>query len=107
LDFYFSFGKIGIEADGRSHRDELQAAKDEWLDKLMLERGGIKVLRFRNEQILESVHVVVGEIAAELCARHNWPRKINEDFYQFRIRCSSPDSWLKLTTEFIETRKTH
>jgi very-short-patch-repair endonuclease len=105
LDFYFSQGKLGIEADGGYHRSEQQAAKDEWTDKLMAEHGNILVLRFTNERILGQPHAVSAEIAAKLKQRHNWPRTICGRFDEFIVQCDSAESWNRMVGEMLMARR--
>lgn len=105
LDFYFSQGKLGIEADGRSHTAELQAAKDAWTDEIMLAQSGILVLRFTNAAILEDIHSVIASVAINLRDRHRWPYDIRCRFDRLIAMAASPESWKSATTEFIEGRR--
>lgn len=105
LDFYFSAAKLGVEADGRSHDGEIQAAKDAWTDELILTNDGIRILRFSNEIIMESVHVVVAQVATQLRNRHRWPYSIHERFNFLVKRAETAESWREATTEFIIQRK--
>ncbi len=105
IDFFFPQGKLGIEADGRSHADAIQGAKDVWTDELMLKHSGILVARFRNEAILGEIHSVARAIAVHLRDRHGWPMAIRNRFDELIQAASSPESWRALTTGFLTDRR--
>gem|GEM_PF-33946 len=61
LDFYCDEAKLGIELDGGVHDKAEQARRDR--DRTMLlENEGIRVVRFRNEEVLNDTERVLGEI---------------------------------------------
>jgi very-short-patch-repair endonuclease len=68
LDFYVPTAQLAIEVDGAVHDDELVEAQDavrtEWL-----ETHGIRVIRFRNEDIWENVGAVLTTIEHEILQR--------------------------------------
>ena len=106
LDFYFNTTKLAVEADGTSHDGELARAKDDWTDRLMKE-AGISMLRFRNEFIMESVHLVVRDVATHLRDNHNWPLKIRQNF-DWVISFTEKDTYWKIFCgKFVEARRNH
>ena len=70
LDFYCPSHKLVIEVDGGVH--DQQAERDAERTKV-LERYGYHVLRFRNEQVLYELPMVVQEIAAVAASRSSAP----------------------------------
>ena len=60
-DFYSHVLKLVIEADGGIHQTKTQKQYDNFRDEDM-EQFGIKVLRFKNTQILEQTEFVKQEI---------------------------------------------
>src|SRR5688500_2907044 len=68
LDFYCPSHKLVIEVDGGVH--DQQPERDAERTKA-LEAYGYRVLRFRNEQVLQELPEVVQEIAAVAAARTN------------------------------------
>lgn len=105
LDFYFSCSKLGLEVDGGSHNGEMQAAKDEWTDKLILEHAKIQILRFKNAQVFDAPHSVIVQILSALLVRHNWPRRIREDFQLLMGRAASKDGWDSIVVKFLDDRR--
>jgi very-short-patch-repair endonuclease len=65
LDFYCPSLRLAIELDGESH-DSLEAKKYDRERQERLERGGIRFLRFRNEEVLGDPDRVVARIAREI-----------------------------------------
>lgn len=63
LDFYCPEGKLAVELDGGFHRKRKEYDKDrtEYLNKL-----GIIVLRFWNQEVVDDVDVVMEKIKKEL-----------------------------------------
>jgi len=61
LDFYCPEVRLGIELDGTVHRDPLRSAYDA-ARQAWLEAQGIRVLRFRNEEVLRQLDLVLGAI---------------------------------------------
>jgi very-short-patch-repair endonuclease len=70
LDFYCASCKLAVEVDGDVHHE--QTERDAERTKV-LERYGYRVLRFRNEQVLQELPKVVQEIAAVATARIRAP----------------------------------
>ena len=65
LDLYCAERKLAIELDGAHHAEEEQAMRDE-ARTAVLERYGIRVLRFRNEEVLNELDTVIARIADAL-----------------------------------------
>lgn len=59
LDFYCSKLKVGIEIDGPIH--DTQKDYDRYR-KSILQKRGIRILRFRNEEVLRDVGAVINKI---------------------------------------------
>ena len=66
-DFYCHEKKLVVEIDGGYHNVETQSERDEQRT-LELEKLGIKVLRFKNEEILDNMNGVLEKIKAFLSA---------------------------------------
>jgi very-short-patch-repair endonuclease len=64
LDFAFPKQKLGIECDGE--RWHLKGNKKDRFRDWVLKRGGWKVLRFREDKILNDVSKCVDEIELEM-----------------------------------------
>jgi very-short-patch-repair endonuclease len=58
LDFYCHSSKLAIEADGSIHEGELEKAMDHERQS-MLEKDGIKFLRFTNQEIMQDFTEVI------------------------------------------------
>ena len=65
LDFYCHAKKLAIELDGEYHQDEEQKRYDEYRSSRLAE-AGINEIRFRNEEVLESLPMVLEKIKKEL-----------------------------------------
>lgn len=52
VDFYCARFKLAIEIDGKVH--DFQRTRDEERDNVLKEKFGIRVLRYKNEEILDS-----------------------------------------------------
>jgi len=65
LDFYCHAAKLAIEIDGGYHDTEAQKARDAERTQILNEMG-IRVIRFRNEKVLENTETVLEEIAEAL-----------------------------------------
>jgi very-short-patch-repair endonuclease len=61
-DFYCHRIKLVIEVDGGVHNNEQSMERDDGRTG-ELERFGIKVIRFTNEQVLSNVDIVTGQIS--------------------------------------------
>ena len=59
LDFYCSKLLLVVEIDGDSHDRKKYYDRER---DLMLERVGIKTVRFKNEKVLNNLELVVGEM---------------------------------------------
>ena len=68
LDFYCAKAKLAVELDGRVHDVPAQAQRDEERTEILTSLG-IRVLRFRNEQIVENADVVLDEILKAVTER--------------------------------------
>jgi hypothetical protein len=103
LDFYFSICKLGVEIDGRSHRENIQAAKDEWTDRLFAE-AGVKILRFSNDEVLESIHLVIDALLQNAIARHNWPPSCRLRLENIRRYAATAELWRDFCSRFLDFR---
>lgn len=66
IDFYIRFPvNIAIEIDGGYHEEQSQASYDQWR-QAFIESSGIKVIRYTNQQVLETPHLVSQGIQAEI-----------------------------------------
>ena len=61
LDFYCHKAQLAVEVDGGQHTEKGVSSVDEIRTKFLNERG-IKVLRFWNHEVLQSLDEVVDEI---------------------------------------------
>jgi len=67
LDFYSPEIKLGIEIDGDSHfTDDKSLFKDKSRDNILLRRYGIKILRFTNLEIRQSLEGCLEIIMKEI-----------------------------------------
>ena len=67
VDYYCHKEKLIIELDGDSHNDEMQEQYDEERTKILTECG-MKVIRFRNEEIFNEIESVIERIRMALRA---------------------------------------
>ena len=65
LDFYNHELKLCIELDGEYHNYKEQILKDKERDDL-LQFNGITVIRFRNEEVLNDIEVVINKIRSHI-----------------------------------------
>jgi very-short-patch-repair endonuclease len=65
LDFYCHQARLAVELDGGRHNDEEQRLYDEERTKV-LEATNIRVVRFWNNDVLNSVEAVLEELYAHL-----------------------------------------
>lgn len=65
LDFYCPEIKLAIELDGEIHNDRYVTANDK-VRTTFLNSYGIKVIRFKNEEIFESVERVLEKLKEEI-----------------------------------------
>ncbi len=68
LDFYCHSAKLGIELDGGYHDTPEQIVYDA-NRTAVLESAGVKIIRFRNEQIINELNKVLKEILEKLNSR--------------------------------------
>lgn len=59
IDFYCASHRLAVEVDGSSH--DRQVERDEARTELLAARG-IRVIRFRNEEVLVGLHEVIARI---------------------------------------------
>ena len=76
-DFYCHELKLNVEVDGGQHYTDEGIQNDEKRDD-ELERSGIMVLRYSNDQVLEETEAVADEIFEEAQRRLNAEGKTNE-----------------------------
>lgn len=74
MDFYSPEVRIGIELDGDFHNTEEELAHDAWRQAI-IEKHDIRILRFRDEEILNGYDAAVEVIKAEVAKRERWPRR--------------------------------
>jgi very-short-patch-repair endonuclease len=65
VDFYYHKAMLIVEIDGDVHLDEEVAERDEGRE-YELRKFGLKVLRFKNEEVLSNIDKVVDEISTAL-----------------------------------------
>jgi len=65
LDFYCRKAQLAIEIDGGQHTEQEISSSDE-IRTNFLNNKGIRVLRFWNHQVLQSIDVVVDEISSHM-----------------------------------------
>lgn len=65
LDFYCRKAQLAVEVDGGQHAEQGVSSIDEIRTKYLNEKG-IKVLRFWNHEVLQSLDAVVDEIMRKL-----------------------------------------
>jgi very-short-patch-repair endonuclease len=70
VDFFCSRGRLAIEIDGGQHFEE-EAQRYDAERSRFLERCGIEVLRFNNDQVLAETDAVLEVIASFLRARRS------------------------------------
>jgi very-short-patch-repair endonuclease len=63
VDFYCHAAKLAVELDGRQHEwfSDYDAGRTE-----ILERLGLRIVRFKNEDVLNDLDLVLAKIRAEL-----------------------------------------
>ena len=60
VDFYCHAANVVVEVDGEVH--DFQIAEDKYRDQILKEKG-LKIIRFRNEEIRNNVQDVLAKIA--------------------------------------------
>ncbi len=65
LDFYCHHKKLGVELNGGYHDDENQKELDRIRTKI-LNRQNIKIIRFKNEAVINQLDSVLREVKTEL-----------------------------------------
>ena len=65
LDFYCAPARLCVEVDGDVHLDPLQAERD-CARTSHLQSLGIRVLRFRNAEVMEDISAVLARVRDEL-----------------------------------------
>ncbi|HCE54174.1 MAG: hypothetical protein APF83_03500 [Lutibacter sp. BRH_c52] len=65
VDFYAHKLKLIIELDGKYHQNKKQQILDDERT-IFLEFNGLKVIRFKNEEILENMETVIQRIENEI-----------------------------------------
>jgi len=68
IDFYSPRIKLAIEIDGASHLDE-EAIEYDKKRQEFIESVGIKIIRFKNEEVFVNIDRVIEEIEKEVKAR--------------------------------------
>jgi very-short-patch-repair endonuclease len=62
VDFYCSKARLAIEIDGDIHA--FQKARDRERDNILEQKFGVRVLRYRNDQIIRDKEKIITEIEA-------------------------------------------
>ena len=68
VDFYCRAARLVIEVDGSAH-DALEAAAYDEARQQFLEKQGLRLLRFSNEQVIKDTESVLQAISKVLCGR--------------------------------------
>ncbi|MCA4897015.1 MAG: endonuclease domain-containing protein [Cytophagales bacterium] len=68
LDFYCEAARLGVEVDGEIHLGERQKRYDQERTEYLAEYG-IKILRFKNEEIINTIMEVLNTIEKEATKR--------------------------------------
>ena len=74
LDFYSQEVRLGIELDGDHHNTEEELARDAWRQTI-IENYDIKIIRFRDEEILDGYDAAAAVVKAEVEKRKKWPKR--------------------------------
>ena len=67
VDFYCHKAALVIEVDGDIH--DLQQAEDARREKVLSEMG-LRVVRFRNDEVMKNLSAVVGNVRELVCERN-------------------------------------
>ncbi len=68
LDFYCESARLGMEVDGEIHLQKEQADFDKQRTEYLAEFG-VKIIRFTNDQVLNTIQEVLHAISKEAMAR--------------------------------------
>lgn len=81
-DFYCAAAKVVVELDGATHRSrqDFDRMRDNW----MAERG-LSVLRFRNEEVYESISTVLRTIETTCLQRIRGPSPRSRHFHKIKV----------------------
>jgi very-short-patch-repair endonuclease len=74
LDFYAPEVRLGIELDGNFHNTDEELARDAWRQAI-IEKYDIKIIRFRDEEILNGYDAAAEVVKTEVAKRKKWPRR--------------------------------
>jgi very-short-patch-repair endonuclease len=74
LDFYSPEVRLGIELDGDFHNTEDELAYDAWRQSI-IETYDIKIIRFRDEEILNGYDAAAAMVKDEVEKRKKWPHR--------------------------------
>ena len=64
VDFYCSSLGLAIELDGKVHN--FQKARDKERDNLLQQKFGLKIVRYKNEEILENTEKIVEDLVRKI-----------------------------------------
>ena len=64
-DFYCHEANLVLEIDGGIHDDPRVKERDTWREEV-ISKFGLKVIRFKNDEVLENIEKVVAEIASQI-----------------------------------------
>jgi very-short-patch-repair endonuclease len=78
LDFYCASAYLGIEIDGGVHDTQEQLERDESRTESFLEERGIRILRFRNEEIMALSYEKIRQRILEFLSEINNESQENE-----------------------------
>ncbi|MGP8215858.1 MAG: endonuclease domain-containing protein [Bacteroidia bacterium] len=65
VDFYCPKAFLAIELDGKIHRNEIVAERDDGRE-LEIKKLGIRILRFTNEEVFKNINKVIATIEDSL-----------------------------------------
>ncbi len=86
LDFYCHDAQLAVELDGGGHGIEEQRLYDEERTKI-LEATGIRVVRFWNNDVLNTLEDVLEELYAQLMERHTPSSALSVTFSLMEKEC--------------------
>jgi very-short-patch-repair endonuclease len=71
LDFYCNEAKLGVEVDGDQHADDEHTRYDEERSRILAGQHGIEVIRFRNDDVINRIEQVLGDLRDALLRRQS------------------------------------
>ena len=71
IDFYCSAARLGVEVDGEIHADRVEYDRER---EAVLNSRGIRIIRFKNDQVLNSLDSVLKVIKNSISPLHEVER---------------------------------